>query len=214
MEGMIFPMGNHTHINYSDVEKQFRGEFTGFPQDQWSQQDDLSSFMPDLPSNSPQEYCAGLEITSDANLAHDPSSPASTDATMVDTPTTSAGSSPSTSDSPVLECGICHWRPDTSVKRSLKKLTAAVEKHITRNHRSKNSQCPICYQVFKNRPDNVKPHVTRKHPERLASLYPTKAVPDDSQNENPSTPARTTPKKRASQSASPPGRKHMRFQRR
>lgn len=175
MEGMIFPMDSHAHINYSDVEKQFRGEFTGFPQDQWSQQDDLSSFMSDIPSNSPQEYCAALQLTSDANLAHDPSSPASTDATMVDTPTTSAGSSPSTSDSPLLECEICHWRPDMGGKRTDKKLRLAVEKHVKRNHQSRDYQCIVCNQSFRNRPDNVKPHVARKHPGMLEKLYPKTA---------------------------------------
>ncbi|KAL2279981.1 hypothetical protein FJTKL_12957 [Diaporthe vaccinii] len=178
MEGIIFPMDSHTHINCSDVEKQFHGGFTGFPQDQWSQQEDLSSFMSELSSNSPQEYNAALGLASNANLAHAPTSPASTDATRVDTPTTSEGSSPLTRDSPLLECGTCHWRPDMGGKRTDKKLRLAVEKHVKRNHQSRDYQCSVCNQSFRNRPDNVKPHVARKHPGMLEKLYPKTAQQD------------------------------------
>lgn len=153
-------------------------------------------FMAESAINSLEDQGSALELAVDVN--------------MVDSPPSSEDSPPAAGSS-IPKCKFCQWEPDTSVKRSLKRLAAAVEKHITRNHRSKNSQCPICYQVFKNRPDNVKPHVIRKHPEKLPSLYPTKAVLDAPPNEKPSTLATTTPKRRASQSASPPVRKHVRF---
>lgn len=78
-----------------------------------------------------------------------------------------------------LECKECQWRPDRPTAfpgRTIKRWTAIMEKHIRRIHSFTPSyNCPICYQNFKNRPDNVKPHVRRKHPLMLSSLYPTTA---------------------------------------
>lgn len=79
----------------------------------------------------------------------------------------------SDADSLVPTCEICQWEPDIRNKRSLDKQQKAVEKHIKRNHRSKDFRCPICNQNFKNRADNVKSHVQRKHPEKFQSLYPS-----------------------------------------
>lgn len=171
--------------------------------------------MPEPAINAVGEQGTVLEVAGSTYPVQDLFSPVSSDVTMVDSPTTSEASPPAVG-SPTPKCKICKWVPDTSVKRSLKKLAAAVEKHITRNHKSRNSQCPICYQVFKNRPDNVKPHVARKHADMLASLYPTKAVLDAPQHEKPIMPARTTLKRRASHSASqasPARGKQVRFQR-
>lgn len=52
--------------------------------------------------------------------------------------------------------------------RSIKQRQTAVERHMKRNH---SHHCPICLQSFKNCPDNVKPHVARKHPQLLSTLY-------------------------------------------
>lgn len=205
-------MESDTKIKYDDVQEECQGEITCFLQDNWSQRGVFSSFMAELAINSLGEHGSALEAGS-TYPAHDSFSPVSSDVAVDDSPPKSVDSPPA-AGSLIPKCEICQWEPDKSVKRSLKKLAAAVEKHITRNHRSRDFECPICYQVFKNRPDNVKPHVTRKHPEMLASLYPTKAVMDGPpHDEKPSTLARTTPKRKASQSASPGGRKHLRFQR-
>lgn len=208
-----------TNINYSDVQPEFQGEYANFLQNQWIQREGFSSFTPESLINSPAENGIALEVAGSTYPAHDSFSPVSSDVTMGDTPPTGEDSPSAASDISIPKCTICEWKPDTSVRRSVKRLVAAVEKHITRNHRSRNSQCPICYQVFKNRPDNVKPHVVRKHPEMLASLYPTKAVLDGPQNEKPATPARAAgPRRRASMPqsasvASPSRGKHMRFKR-
>lgn len=198
-------LGNSdTNTNYSHMESGLQDVLAGFlQQDMWVQREEFTWFTPESVINSQGEGGIALEVAGSAYPAPDPFSPSSSDVTMVDS-STSENSSPA-ADSFIPKCKFCQWEPDTSVKRSLKRLAAAVEKHITRNHRSKNSECPICYQVFKNRPDNVKPHVARKHPEKLASLYPTRAVPDHPQSDKTSTLAvRTGPKRRASmpQSAS------------
>lgn len=91
----------------------------------------------------------------------------------------------------IPECPTCQWRPDRTVLRSIKKEKLAVERHIKRNHKAQNYSCPICPQTFRNRPDNVKPHVARKHPESYHSLYPKKAAHDD-QHEQLKTPPKTT----------------------
>lgn len=167
-----FPLDSQNNVNYGDVEKEFHGDFTGFPQDQLIQPEDLSSlFSHELPASSPQDSCAALELASEADLSQDLSSPTFTDVTMIDTPLTSEGSSPSTSDSPLLECEECHWRPDnTKGKREFKKLKLAVEKHVKRQHQSGDHECSVCKQPF-SRPDNVKPHIFRKHPTEFEKLY-------------------------------------------
>lgn len=217
-EGMaaFLPGNGDTKINYSDVENECQGALTSFLQNQWIQVEGFSSFMPDSVINSPGSNGIALEVAGSTYPAPDPFSPSSSEATMVDSPPTSEDSSspPAAADgSAVPKCNICQWKPDTTVKRSFKRLAAAVEKHITRNHRSKDSQCPICYQLFKNRPDNVRPHVVRKHPEMLASLYPTRAVPDGGR---PQTGEKPGPKRRASMPqsashASPARGRHLRF---
>ncbi|KAG6358855.1 hypothetical protein INS49_012374 [Diaporthe citri] len=209
----LFSAGSDTNMDYDYVQKECQGELTSFLQNQWSQREAFSSFMPESAISSLGEHGIALEVAGSAYPAHDSFSPVSSDVTMAHSPPTSEDSPPA-ADNSIPECKICRWKPDTSVKRSLKRLAAAVEKHITRNHRSKDSQCPICYQVFKNRPDNVKPHVARKHADMLASLYQTKAVLDGPPHEKPGTLAKTTsPKRKASQSASPGLGKHVRFQR-
>lgn len=77
---------------------------------------------------------------------------------------------------PCLQCSICQWAPDTKVRRSQRKLKMAMEKHMKRNHQSRGYSCPICNQGFRNRPDNVKQHIRRKHPESFDSLYPKETV--------------------------------------
>lgn len=183
IEGIIpcFPIDSQTNINFNDVEQGLHGEFTNLPQDQWIQPEEVL-IMPELPGNSPQEYCDIMGLAFSAGLTHDISSPASTDVTMVnspmtaDTPATSVGPSPPTSASSLLECQECQWRPDMKVNRPFKKLRLAVEKHVKRNHQSRDYECPICHQVFKNRPDNVKQHVSKKHPEKVDELYPKAAA--------------------------------------
>ncbi|KKY34314.1 hypothetical protein UCDDA912_g05719 [Diaporthe ampelina] len=181
MEGMIpcFPDTSNLNITFSDVEKECQGELTSFYQFQWGQQEGSSSFMPCLLVDPAQQAYPGLEVTSSADPAHELYSPASTDVVMIDTPTTSEGSSPTTSDSPLLECEICHWRPDMGGKRPSNKLRLAVEKHVKRNHYSRDYRCRVCNQSFRNRPDNVKPHVRRKHPSKLAELYPETTAQQD-----------------------------------
>lgn len=220
MEDMTFLLTGtgDTEMKYSDVQPEFLGEYTSFLQNQWNQRQEFSSFAPESLINSPAENGIALEVAGSTYPAPDSFSPVSSDVAMGDTPPMGGDSPAAASDMSIPKCTICKWEPDTSVRRSLKRLAAAVEKHITRNHRSRDSQCPICYQVFKNRPDNVKPHVARKHPEKLASLYPTKAVLDGPQDEKPATPARAGPKRRASmpQSASVASTargRHMRFKR-
>lgn len=86
---------------------------------------------------------------------------------------------PSTMHEPLVpKCLECGWRPDTkNSKRSLDKLRQAVEKHLKRNHQNREYKCPVCPHSFKNRPDNVKSHIMRKHPERFNQLYPGQDLP-------------------------------------
>lgn len=98
--------------------------------------------------------------------------------------------------SAIPRCEVCMWMPNTTVPRSLKKLELAVQQHVKRNHQSRDYSCPICSQSFRNRPDNVKAHVFRKHPEAIASLYP-KWIPRDDQHEQREIPPKTTMKSKA-----------------
>lgn len=171
--------------------------------------------MPESAVSSLEEHGIALEVADNTYPVPGSFSPVSSDVTMAESPTTSEDSPPA-AGMPVPKCKICQWEPDTSVRRSLKRLAAAVEKHFNRNHNSRDSQCPICYQVFKNRPDNVKPHVVRKHPDKVASLYPTKAVldgqPPHHEKQPSTTPAtRKITKRRAESPASPARGKRMRF---
>lgn len=82
------------------------------------------------------------------------------------------------------KCVVCTWKPDRPhvfSGRIVNQLKATVEKHVKRTH---SYRCPICHQNFINRPDNVKPHVARKHPVWLSFLYPTPM-----QNEQSAAPA-------------------------
>lgn len=73
---------------------------------------------------------------------------------------------------PSPKCRVCGWSPDANAgHRSFAKLRAAVEKHFKRNHQGQDHPCPACPQYFRNRPDNVKPHIRRKHPELFKRLY-------------------------------------------
>ncbi|KAL1853897.1 hypothetical protein Daus18300_011639 [Diaporthe australafricana] len=83
------------------------------------------------------------------------------------------------------ECQYCQWKPEPDF-RSMKKLKQAVQKHIKRNHESQDYHCPVCSQAFKNRPENVKPHVFRKHRLVFDSIYP-KTVDVGHQNEKNQT---------------------------
>lgn len=211
------PMNSHTNINFNNVEQGFHGEFTNLPQDQWIQPEEIL-IMPELPGNSPQEYGSIMELASNADLAHDLSSPVSTDATMVDTPATSEGSSPLTSASSLLECQECHWKPDMKANRPFKKLRLAVEKHVKRNHKSRNYQCPFCDQIIQKRPDNVKQHVVKKHPEQADELYPKTAVQQSggyAQGEKVRAPAlgKVSTRRLQTSLASPTRAKHPRFSR-
>lgn len=87
-----------------------------------------------------------------------------------DTKTSGAFSAGNASSDPI-KCRYCAWQPDSRF-RSVRKLKQALEKHIKRNHEARGHFCPVCSQSFRNRPDNVKPHMARKHPELLDSFYP------------------------------------------
>lgn len=84
---------------------------------------------------------------------------------------------PARDDQVLPECDLCGWTPDRSTARSLKKLRLAVDKHLKRNHATRDYRCPVCGQTFRNRLDNVKPHVKRKHPQIFSQLYPQEELP-------------------------------------
>lgn len=87
---------------------------------------------------------------------------------ITDTPVASKGISGESSDSSMLQCPKCQWTPDCVTGF---RARAAVDKHCKRNHLVQANPCPVCPQNFRNRPDNVKPHVERKHPEVFERLY-------------------------------------------
>lgn len=82
----------------------------------------------------------------------------------------SAGIASSGTEDPI-KCQYCAWQP-VRWGRSVQKLRLAVEKHIKRNHEARDDFCPVCLQGFRNRPDNMKPHIARKHPDVFDSFYP------------------------------------------
>lgn len=76
------------------------------------------------------------------------------------------------------QCAVCGWKPYMgSPARSLAKLRQAVDKHFKRNHTTRDYRCPVCHQTFRNRLDNVKPHVKRMHPQIFSQLYPQEELP-------------------------------------
>jgi hypothetical protein len=174
---------NNSHTNYGDIECEFQNQNTMTLQE-WAQQGYL---VTDLPTDVPQELDSGAEMLFGAEPARVHSPSTSTDACMprADPLMPSDGNPPPTTGDNLaaVKCQECLWVPDLMGNRSMKKLRQAVEKHFKRNHRSRVYQCPVCSQSFKNRPDNVKPHVLRKHPDRVAALYPRAAAPgqDDPQ---------------------------------
>ena len=185
MEAMMtYPLlGSNTNINHDDVGNFFQ------EQGQWVHQES-HMFVAELPVDLSQERYPILELASGADISPDLLSPTSTDISRADTLVGSEGNlSPTTTDSQSFKCRECPWVPDMKGNRSLMKLKQAVEKHFKRNHRSKDYHCPVCNQSFRNRPDNVKPHVVRKHPDMLAKLYPPKAMAQDGFQDDKATKA-------------------------
>lgn len=173
---------------YGIVGEGVQGEIAKDFQASYSQRGEFSQFMPEpsLTTSVDNLYNSNivLEVTGSAGPASAPSSPIPSDTTMEDSSQTSESPVSPTGDGlRQLKCNMCNWKPDNmSAKRSVQRMKQAVQKHIKRNHESQDYHCPICSQPFRNRPDNVKPHVARKHPEKLASLYP-KTVQDGYQFE-------------------------------
>ncbi|KAK2615401.1 hypothetical protein N8I77_002160 [Diaporthe amygdali] len=172
---------------YGVIGEGVEGEIAKNFQASYSQRGEFSQFMPEPSLTTPIDAlyngCIVLEAPGSAGPASAPSSPIPSDTTMEDSSQTSESPVSPTSDSlRQLKCNMCNWRPEMSAKRSVQRMKQAVQKHIKRNHESQDYHCPICSQPFRNRPDNVKPHVARKHPEKLASLYP-KTVQDGYQFE-------------------------------
>ncbi|KAG8168724.1 hypothetical protein KVR01_001473 [Diaporthe batatas] len=140
--------GHQVLTPVTDLDSDFGAEFTS----------------PTSPTSCANMSMAETLVASEGNPS--PSSPNST--TTID-----GQSSPSSPSSPSPHsCPKCKWSPDTTGgNRSPSKLRQAVEKHFKRNHMSQDHLCPACPQSFRNRPDNVKPHVKRKHPEVFMKLY-------------------------------------------
>ncbi|KAL1867709.1 hypothetical protein Daus18300_006265 [Diaporthe australafricana] len=162
--------------------EQFQDEYPTILQDQWSQRGEFSQFSP---IDSPQDDGFVLEVAgSDV-----PSSPVPSSST-----TSEAALSPAGGSTP--ECKECQWKPEAGA-RSMKRMKQAVQKHIKRNHESQDYYCPVCYQPFKNRPDNVKPHVFRKHRLVFDSIYP-KTVQDGYRDERKEKTTGAVPNRRAS----------------
>ncbi|ROV96409.1 hypothetical protein VSDG_05406 [Cytospora chrysosperma] len=86
--------------------------------------------------------------------------------------TFAADPSPKKEDSQGLYCTTCGWEPETQKGRPIQKRKQAVQKHIKRNHKTGNFTCEICKITIKNRRDNLKDHVKRKHPDQFPDLYP------------------------------------------
>ncbi|POS80547.1 hypothetical protein DHEL01_v201048 [Diaporthe helianthi] len=185
-------VGSNINVDYDDdIFKDLYDEVNHSIQD-WAPQPLFATG----PMVTHQEFCDGLEAVTtaatatandhaDAGRTSPPFFPeiSMTEAEMASdgsvsppsstspTPNGPAGQPPGSTISP--KCPECGWSPDPKAgRRSLAKLMQAVEKHFKRNHRSKNHRCPACSQVFRNRPDNVKPHVRRSHPEVFRSVYP------------------------------------------
>lgn len=180
MEGTIpcLPMVGST--DYGDMAKELQDEVTSFLQE-WNQQ---GALLTDLPMKITQELCAGPVTIAGSETAVDLFSPTLTDMSTADTLVPNATTLHTTIDQPGSPvCRECGWVPDMGANRSFMKLRQAVEKHFKRNHQSKDHQCKVCKQTFRNRPDNVKPHVKRKHPEMLAKLYPKAAAQGRSQSD-------------------------------
>lgn len=214
----FFHVGSDTSMNYADVEREYQGELTSFLHNQRGELEAFSSFTPESAINPPGDHGITLEVAGSAYPVQDSFLPTPSDAITADSPRTSEESSPVT-NSLVPKCEICQWKPDTSVKKSLKKLAAAVEKHVKRNHQSRDYQCSICHQSFRNRPDNVKPHIARKHPEMLEKLYPKTAQQDSGAQYEMERPSASPAARRRismpllSSQASPGRGNHVSFQR-
>lgn len=167
LEGAMscMPLDSDTNVDFVGM-KELQGKVINCIEE-WTQH---QSLFFDLPRELPQQHYINMHITAAPNPTHDFISPTYTDLSMSDTLMGSEGTSPTT-NSQAPKCPDCEWGPDMTGNRSLLKLRQAVEKHLKRNHRSENHQCPFCSQSFKNRPDNVKPHIRRKHPEEFSKLY-------------------------------------------
>lgn len=167
MEGAMscLPLDSGTNVDFAGM-KELQGKVINCIEE-WTQH---QSLFFDLPRSLPQDHYVNMEITAAAYPALDLVSPTYTDLSMSDTLVASEGISPTT-NSQTPKCPDCEWAPDMGGNRSFMKLKQAVEKHLKRNHRSENYKCPFCSQSFKNRPDNVKPHIRRKHPEEFSKRY-------------------------------------------
>lgn len=168
MEGMTHypPLDNDANVDFTNMEE-LQGIVTN-GLEEWTQHQSL--FL-DLPREIPQENYVNMGIAAAADPASDMVSPTSIDIPMTDALLAGEHTSHPT-NSQVLQCKFCQWEPDRMGNRTELELRQAVKKHENRNHyRPKYYQCQFCEQSFKNRPDNVKPHIERKHPEEFAMMY-------------------------------------------
>lgn len=166
----------------AELQGQFQGDFQKLLHDYWSQRGEFSQYSP---MDSPKDDGFFMEVAgSDAPTSPGPSSSTTSEAPL----------SPAHSSTP--ECKQCEWKPEAGV-RSMKRMKQAVQKHIKRNHESRDYKCPVCDQPFKNRPDNVKPHVFRKHRLLFDSIYP-KTVQDGYRDEKKDKTTGAVPNRRAS----------------
>lgn len=207
LQGMpSFPFHNNANIPCSAVEKEchMQAELMSLHQFQWGQQEGSSSFVPELPVDPFQQAYPVLELASSPDLAHELSSPPSTDVDMTDTPPTSDNSSPTAVDGSELQCEICQWEPDKRGKRSFDKLRLAVDKHRKRNHLSRDYHCKVCNRSFKNRQDNVKPHVRRAHPNEFPGIYPDTPAQQDGPQSGDKAKATAKPASRRRESVPTP----------
>lgn len=174
-----FELDSNIDVSCSGVEDEYLGDSTSLPQGQWVHQEELPLLKPELQGDSPPQYYTALQSAANAVPSHELPTPAS-DFAMTGTTPSSDGASPDSGDSALPQCPWpqCGWTPVRG-KRSAKKLRMAVDKHYKRNHQSRDHYCKICFQCFKNRLDNVKPHVHRKHRDRYAELYPNEAAQQD-----------------------------------
>lgn len=69
-------------------------------------------------------------------------------------------------------CIECGWYPADTGKRTPQKMRQAVQKHYKRNHQSQVYNCEFCPTKIRNRRDNMKDHVRKKHPVEFLRKYP------------------------------------------
>lgn len=187
MQGILpsFPFESNPDVDYPDMLQRFEHQLD----DSFQWRNQRGSIFTGLHMGISQERIPGPQVINlttdfDADTAPDLTSPAScADMSMAETLVASEGNPSPTSpmsttpidgksSSSSLSCPECNWSPDTTERnRSPSKLQLAVAKHFKRNHQGQNHPCPACPQSFRNRPDNVKPHVKRKHPEVFKKIY-------------------------------------------